>query len=115
MLTKNQKNIASFIHIGSFAKYIFPFGNFIVPLIIWTSNKDKSEFINQNGKQVLNFQISVMLYIITMLLICIPFAIHFGFGLEELEQTKGNISPYDLSNFSINIIAFILLGRASLS
>lgn len=110
MLTTNHKNIASFIHIGVFAKYFFPFGNFIAPLLIWTINKDRSDFINQNGKQVINFQLSIFLYFITMLLICIPFALHFGFGIEELEELKGNITPYDLTTFTGSILAFIILG-----
>jgi len=110
MLTKNHKNIASFIHIGFFAKYIFPLGNFIAPLLIWNLNKDRSEFINENGKQVINFQLSILLYFITMVLICIPVALNFGFGIEHLEEVKGNITPYDLTSFSGSIITFFVLG-----
>lgn len=110
MLTTNHKNIASFIHIGVFAKYFFPFGNFIAPLLIWTINKDRSDFINQNGKQVINFQLSIFLYFITMALICIPFALHFGFGIEELEELNGKITAYELSTFTGSIIIFIILG-----
>lgn len=114
MLTTNHKNIASFIHIGVFAKYFFPFGNFIAPLLIWTINKDRSDFINQNGKRVINFQLSVFLYFITMVLICIPFALHFGFGIEQLEELKGTISSYDLTTFAGSIIVFIVLGLLSI-
>jgi len=114
MLTKNHKNIASFIHIGTFAKYVFPFGHFIAPLLIWTVNKDRSDFINKNGKQVINFQISVLLYFITMVLICVPIAINFGFSIEQLEEIKGSITPYDLTNFTGSIIAFIVLGLLSI-
>ena len=115
MLTKNHKNIASFIHIGTFAKYIFPFGNFIAPLLIWNLNKDRSDFINKNGKQVINFQLSISLYLISMILICIPIAIHFGFGIEQLQSVKGDITPYDLTEFSGSIIEFIILGLLSIS
>jgi len=114
MLTKNHKNIASFIHIGTFAKYFFPFGNFIAPLLIWTVNKDRSDFIDQNGKQVLNFQISVLLYFITMVLICVPIAINFGFGMEQLEEIKGNINFHDLANFTGSIVTFMALGLLSI-
>ena len=113
MLTKNHKNIASFIHIGTFAKYFFPFGNFIAPLLIWTVNKDRANFIDQNGKQVLNFQISVLLYFITMVLICVPIAINFGFNIEQLNDIKGSISFSDLTSFTGSIIAFIILGFLS--
>ncbi|MGB0895788.1 MAG: DUF4870 domain-containing protein [Flavobacteriaceae bacterium] len=110
MLTTNHKNIASFIHIGVFAKYVFPLGNFIAPLLIWTINKDRSDFINQNGKQVINFQLSVIVYLIVMALICIPFALHMGFSIEQLQELNGTITAYDVSTFTTNIIIFIILG-----
>ena len=110
MLTKNHKNIASFIHIGVFAKYIFPLGNFLAPLLIWNLNKERSEFIDKNGKQVINFQLSILLYFITMVLICIPVALNFGFGVEQLEEIKGDITPYDLTSFSGSIITFFIIG-----
>ena len=50
-----------------------------------------------------------------MALLCIPFAIHFGIGMEQIEETKGTISPYDFTNFSLNIVVFIILGLASIS
>ncbi len=115
MLTTNHKNTASFIHIGVFSKYLFPFGNFITPLLIWTINKDRSEFINQNGKQVINFQLSLFLYFVAIIAICIPIALHFGFSIEQLEELKGTISFYDLSTFTGSIVAFIILGIAALS
>jgi len=110
MLTKNHKNTASFIHIGTFAKYIIPLGNFIIPILIWSTNKDRSEFINQNGKQVINFQLSLLVYFFAMILICIPFALSFGFGLEQLEELKGNITLYDITTFTGSIVVFIILG-----
>jgi hypothetical protein len=108
MLSKNFKNIASLIHISTFAKYIFPFGNYIAPLIIWTSNKDRDNFIDDNGKQVLNFQISLFLYFIIMLLICIPVVINLGFNIAELEALKTSITTYDLTAFAGSIITFVL-------
>ncbi|UOB18051.1 DUF4870 domain-containing protein [Abyssalbus ytuae] len=65
-ITKHQKNLSAAIHISTFSKYFIPFGNFIVPLILWTSNKNQSQFIDYNGKQALNFQISILLYSIAI-------------------------------------------------
>ena len=61
-ITKHQRNLSSAIHISTFSKYLMPFGNFIIPLILWISNKKESEFVDFNGKQALNFQISILLY-----------------------------------------------------
>lgn len=51
-----KKTLLVLIHISTFAKYLFPFGNFILPLVLWTSNKNDSAFVDHNGKQALNFQ-----------------------------------------------------------
>jgi|SRR5690606_1838711 len=61
-ITKHHRNLSSAIHISTFSKYLMPFGNFIIPLILWISNKKESEFVDFNGKQALNFQISILLY-----------------------------------------------------
>ncbi len=96
MINNYQKNIATFIHLSTFSRFIIPFGNFIGPLILWISNKNKSEFIDEHGKQALNFQISVFLYAIIFGALTIPF---FIFGL------LGHLDFFDFnmfSNFSIN-------------
>jgi uncharacterized Tic20 family protein len=73
MLSNHQKNIATFIHLSTFSRFIIPFGNFIGPIILWVSNKDKSEFIDAHGKQAINFQISILLYAIILGTLTIPF------------------------------------------
>ncbi|HUH26975.1 DUF4870 domain-containing protein [Gelidibacter sp.] len=78
MLDTHQKNIATFIHLSTFSRFIIPFGNFIGPLLLWITNKEKSEFVDAHGKQALNFQISVLLYAIILGALTIPFLI-FGF------------------------------------
>jgi len=71
-INKHQRNLATFVHASTFSKYFFPFGNFILPLILWVSNKNESEFVNHHGKQVLNFQISILLYSIILGIVAIP-------------------------------------------
>ncbi|WP_340074936.1 DUF4870 domain-containing protein [Leptobacterium sp. I13] len=65
-ISKHQRNIAAFIHASTFARYFFPFGNFILPLVLWVSNKKESDYIDHHGKQALNFQISILLYSIVI-------------------------------------------------
>nr|WP_305070059.1 DUF4870 domain-containing protein [Flavobacterium covae] len=38
-ITKQEKNYASITHLSAFAKFIFPLGNYIIPVILWTSRK----------------------------------------------------------------------------
>lgn len=72
MLTNTEKNWATLTHIGAFGQYLFPLGNFIIPIIIWSSKKNESEFIDNNGKQCINFQLSVFLYSLILGAIFVP-------------------------------------------
>ena len=80
MQDQHQKNIATFIHLSTFTRFIIPFGNFIGPIVLWAANKDKSDFIDQNGKQAINFQISIFLYALILGTISVPFFIFKLFG-----------------------------------
>src|SRR5690606_16431839 len=76
------------------SKYFIPFGNFILPLVLWTANSKNQEFVDQNGKQALNFQISLLLYSIIFGVITIPFIIIsipeiFDLGIFNLNNLNG--------------------------
>jgi uncharacterized Tic20 family protein len=72
METTNEKSLATFTHLSTLSQYCIPFGNYIFPILIWSTNKDKSEFVDFNGKQVLNFQLSILLYSLILAVIAIP-------------------------------------------
>jgi len=72
METSSEKNTATFTHLSTLTQYFIPFGNYIFPILIWSSYKDKSEFANHHGKQALNFQLSLLLYTLILALIAIP-------------------------------------------
>ncbi len=72
METTNNKNLSAFTHLSTLSQYCIPFGNYIFPILIWSSNKNKSELIDFNGKQVLNFQLSMFLYSLVLAMIAIP-------------------------------------------
>ena len=75
MTTNHHKNIATFIHLSTFSRFLIPLGNFIGPIVLWATNKDKSEFIDQHGKQAINFQVSILLYTLIIGTLTIPFFI----------------------------------------
>lgn len=97
MLDNHQKNIATFIHLSTFSRFLIPFGNFIGPIILWVANKDKSAFIDANGKQIINFQISILLYAIILGTLTIPFFIFKIFSGIDFIDFNG------FENFHINI------------
>jgi uncharacterized Tic20 family protein len=97
MVNNHHKNLATFIHLSTFSRFIIPFGNFIGPIVLWAANKEKSEFIDKHGKQAINFQISILLYAIIIGTISVPFFIFKLFkGLDVIDFNG-------LHNFHINV------------
>ncbi len=61
---KDSKNLAMLCHL------LAVFTGFLGPLIVWLIKKDDDPFVDDQGKEALNFQITVMLaWIVSVLLI----------------------------------------------
>lgn len=56
-------------HLAALAGFAIPFGSILGPLIIWLTQKDKHPFINEQGKESLNFQISMIIYGILLMFV----------------------------------------------
>lgn len=54
-LTDEEKQLALFAHLGGIL------AGFVVPLIIWLIKKDTSRFVDDQGKEALNFQLTVLI------------------------------------------------------
>jgi uncharacterized Tic20 family protein len=69
-LSKDVKMWGMLCHLAALAGLIgIPFGNVIGPLVIWLIKKEVHPFIDEQGKKVLNFQISMMIYIVISILL----------------------------------------------
>jgi uncharacterized Tic20 family protein len=52
-------------HLMAFAGLLLPtLGNIIGPLVVWLIKKDVSPFVDAHGKESLNFQISISIYLL---------------------------------------------------
>jgi uncharacterized protein len=71
VLSETERNWAMFCHLSAFAGYFIPFGGIIGPLVIWTSKRDESTWVNENGKSALNFQLSMLLYLVLAAPLCL--------------------------------------------
>jgi len=81
--TVQEKNSALFAHLASFGSLIFPFGNIIGPMIVWLIKKDQSAFVDEHGKESLNFQITYTIILLILVGLGAGFAISSGFrGFE---------------------------------
>ena len=60
--TKQERTLAMLCHIGGLVGTFAPPANLIVPLVIWLVKKDQSAFINEHGKEAINFQINLSVW-----------------------------------------------------
>ncbi|MEI6892523.1 MAG: DUF4870 domain-containing protein [Pontiella sp.] len=61
---RNERQWAMACHLAALAGYMMPFiaGNLIVPLVIWLIKREDGAFVDEQGKETLNFQLSLLLY-----------------------------------------------------
>jgi uncharacterized Tic20 family protein len=110
---KENKQLLVLTHLSQLLDFVTGIGGFIVPLIIWLTKKDEIINMDHHGKAILNFRISMFIYI----LICIPLILFLGLGILGLIaigffylifpiinaiKASNNEPPY--YPFSINII-----------
>ncbi len=69
------------IHASTLSRFFIPFGNFLLPLVLWMANRKEHPFVDYNGKQALNFQISLLLYSVALGAISIPIFMGFLPGI----------------------------------
>jgi uncharacterized protein len=73
MEPSQERTWAMFCHLGAFAGYMIPFGHIIAPLIIWQMKRKESAFVEENGKEALNFQLTLTIYAIIATLLALIF------------------------------------------
>jgi len=113
-IPSNEKNISTFTHLSTFSKWFIPFGNFIVPIIIWSVQKNKSKFVDEHGRGVINFQLSLLLYALGLFILSIPFFIWQGFNLigndTEIIFSDHFHTQGDIASASGFLILLIIVG-----
>ncbi|MBW2960615.1 DUF4870 domain-containing protein [Mesonia aestuariivivens] len=120
MQSINQKTISSVAHLGAFSKYFIPFGNFLIPIIIWVLHKEKP-FSSGHAKRALNFQLSLFLYVSILITITLIGFLILRINLGQIDQfyissggdfVMNNHSPFFTSPFIIFIAIMLFLGLA---
>ncbi len=107
LLSETERNWSMLCHLSSFAGFFFPFGGVLGPLICWLSRKDDSQWVNVNGRNSLNFQLSILLYIVLAIPLCfiiVGIPIIFVLGtlkvicviIASIKASKGELFRYPL-------------------
>ena len=74
---RQDRQLLVITHLSQLITLVTGFGSLILPLILWLTQKEKVYQMDDHGKRIVNFQISLIIYFI----ICIPMILFFGLGL----------------------------------
>ena len=75
-----DNNLLVATHLCQLLTFVSGFGGLVVPLILWLTQKDKVASMDIQGKQIVNFQLSLIVYS----LLSIPLIFVFGLGILTL-------------------------------
>ncbi|MDR0965825.1 MAG: DUF4870 domain-containing protein [Myxococcales bacterium] len=89
-LTATESNWAMGVHLAAVFGYISFVGFAVGPLVVWFLRRNEDAFVDEQGKEAINFQLSMILYyigaaILSLVLVGIPILIAlFIFQLVEI-------------------------------
>lgn len=89
------------LHLSVMLGYVMPLGNVILPLILWLTNKNKVQYTDEQGKNILNFQI-----IYSAIIFLLLFFGALGKILHIDSVTFGNV----MISFEVTLVIVFLLG-----
>lgn len=104
-VSAEEKQWGMFAHLAALAGIVIPLGNLLGPLIVWLVKKDTMPFVADQGKEALNFNITVFIAafvsgILTLVLIGFLLLIVVGIAwlvltiLAALAANKGETYRY---------------------
>lgn len=115
METTSTRSKAMLAHASTLTQWFIPFGNFIFPLIIWSSTKRDSGYLDHHGRQSINFQLSLFLYTVVLCMIAIPILVftvfkHVPFAhFVNDDVRRAELTPENISGIAILAIIAVVL------
>ena len=75
-VNKEERTWGMLCHLLALSGFLIPFGSIIGPLVIWLIKKDEMEFVNDQGKESINFQLTMLIaFIISAILMLIAIGV----------------------------------------
>jgi uncharacterized Tic20 family protein len=84
----DERQWAMLCHLGGLVGHLLlGFGHIVAPLVLWLIRREKMPFVNQEGKEAVNFQISVTIYALAsgaLVTFCIGIPMLIALGIFDL-------------------------------
>lgn len=104
----NNFDYAMMMHLAQFASILIPLLGLIIPLVMWQSRKNDDDYIDQQGKVVMNWALSSLIYAVIswiLVFVLIGFVLLFALFIcsiifiimGSINANKGVVKNYPLS------------------
>jgi hypothetical protein len=67
-----ERTYATFLHLTLLGYLVASFLMIIAPIVMWLIKKDESEFIDDHGRETVNFHISLVIYSLLSAIVAVP-------------------------------------------
>ena len=83
---KDEKLWGMACHLSALSAFFIPMGSVLGPLVVWLIKKEEYCFVDEQGKEALNFQLSIFIYSLVLLVpsmffLFLPLFLLFGIGV----------------------------------
>ena len=97
---KQERTWAMLCHLTALVAFIgIPLGHILGPIVVWLLKKNDYRLVDENGKESLNFQLSVTIYaIVASILAFVVIGIFLLIGLAIADLVLGIIASIKTSN-----------------
>lgn len=83
-ITADDRTWGMAAHLSALSGLVVPMGNILGPLIIWLVKKETSEFVADQAKEALNFQIAVLIVLLVSIPLCFVLIGFLTFGAAAI-------------------------------
>lgn len=112
-ISKDERLWGMLAHVLALSGYVgVPLGNLLAPLVIWLVKKDQSQFVADQAKESLNFQISLTIYaiisglsiLVLIGIVLLPLVLFAGAILTIVAAVKANNGEFYRYPLTIRLI-----------
>ena len=111
-LSQDERTWGMLAHLSALAGFVIPLGSIIGPLVVWLMKKDEMPFVDDQGKEALNFQITMaigfiaaaVLIVILVGLVLMPLLLLADLILTILAAVEANKGVRHRYPFALRLI-----------
>ncbi len=85
--SSDEHTYAMFVHLSGFLSYVMGPLALIVTLALWLARRHESEFINDHGREAMNYNLSIWLYAVIstiLMLVCVGYFLLAGLVVFDI-------------------------------